>query len=88
MSEKFQYDATFSDNILMVAQTGCGKTSFVQSLGSNKLFGNDLVNVERVSKINLSESRENGIKQSFNYTFIEFHYPENNEDFSLILETF
>ena len=55
MSEKFQYDATFSDNILMVAQTGCGKTSFVQS---------------------------------FNYTFVEFHYPENNEDFSLILETF
>ena len=88
MTEKFQYDATFSDNILMVEQTGCGKTRFQQSLGSNKLFGNDLVNVERVSKINLSESRENEIKQSFNYTFVEFHYSENNEDFSLILETF
>ena len=88
MTGKFQYDATFSDNILMVEQTGCGKTRFQQSLGSNKLFGNDLVNVERVSKINLSENRENEIKQSFNYTFVEFHYSENNEDFSLILETF
>ena len=46
MSEKFQYDATFSDNILVVGQTGCEKTSFVQSLGSNKLFGNDSVKVE------------------------------------------
>ena len=88
MSEKFQYSTTFSDNILVVGQTGCGKTNFVQSLGSNKLFGNDLVTVERVSKISLSKSQENEIRQSFNYTYVEFHYPENNEDFSLILETF
>ena len=26
MSEKFQYSTTFSDNILVVGQTGCGKT--------------------------------------------------------------
>ena len=45
MSEKFQYNATFSENILVVGQTGCGKTGFVQSLGSNKLFGNELVKV-------------------------------------------
>ena len=88
MSEKFQYSTTFSDNMLVVGQTGCGKTNFVQSLGSNKLFGNDLVTVEWVSKISLSKSPENEIKQSFNYTYVEFHYPENNEDFSLILETF
>ena len=33
------YDGTFSGNILVVGQTRCGKTSFVQSLGRNKLFG-------------------------------------------------
>ena len=51
MSEKCQYDTTFPDNILVVGQIGCGKTSFVQSLGSNKLFGIDLVKVKWISKI-------------------------------------
>ena len=55
MHENFQYDATFSD-ILVVDQTGCGKTSFVQSLGDNELFRNDLVKFEWVSKISLSNS--------------------------------
>ena len=36
----------------------------------------------------MSKSQENEIRQSFNYTYVKFHYPENNEDFSLILETF
>ena len=88
MDENFQYDAIFSDNILVVGQTGCGKMSFVQSLAVNKLFENDLVKIEWVSKINLLKSWENEIRQCFDYTYVEFHYPENNEDFSLILETF
>ena len=88
MGENFQYDTTFSDSILVVGQTVCGKASFVQSLASNKLFGNDLVKVEWVSKINLSKSQENEIRQSFDYAYVEFHCPENNENFSLILETF
>ena len=45
MHENFHYDATFSD-ILGVGQTGCGKASFVQSLGDNKLFRNDLVGIK------------------------------------------
>ena len=56
MSENFQYDATFSDNILVLGQTGCGKTSFVQSLGRNKIFGSDLLSMDWVSKINLSKN--------------------------------
>ena len=56
--------------------------------GSNKLFGNNLVKFEWVSKISLSKSPENEIRQGFNYTYAEVHYPENNEDFSLILEIF
>ena len=42
MSENFQCDGTFSDNMLVVGQTGCGKTSFVQSLGKSKIFGDGL----------------------------------------------
>ena len=58
-------------------QTGCVKTSFVQSLVtvkfskdefSNKLFGTALVKFEWVSKISLSKSQENELRQSFNYS--------------------
>ena len=62
MSKKFEYDGTFSDNILVVGQTGCGKTSFVQSLGKNKIFGDGLIGVNWVSKINLTKNREDKIK--------------------------
>ena len=62
MSKKFEYDGTFSDNILVVGQTGCGKTSFVQSLGKNKIFGDGLIGVNWVSKINLTKNREDEIK--------------------------
>ena len=55
MHENFHYDATFSD-ILVVGQTGCGKASLVQSLGDNKLFRNDLVKLEWVSKTSLPNS--------------------------------
>ena len=39
MTENYQYDAKFTDNILVVGQTGCGKTIFVQNLAKNKMFG-------------------------------------------------
>ena len=52
MSENFQYDGTFFDNILVVGQTGCRKTSFAQSLSKNKIFGDGLISVDWVPKIN------------------------------------
>ena len=88
MGENLQYDATFSDKILVLGQIGCRKTGFVQSLTSNKLFGNELVKIKWILKVNLSKSQENEIRQSFDYTYVEFYYPENNGNFSLILETF
>ena len=38
----FMYDGTFNGNILVVGQTRCGKTSFVQRLGKNKISGSIL----------------------------------------------
>ena len=52
------YDATFSNNILLLGQTGCGKTSFEQNLGKNKIFGEGLLRVDWVSKIDLTKERE------------------------------
>ena len=65
MGENFQYDATFSDKILVLGQIGCRKISFVQSLASNKLFGNNFVKFKWLLKFNLSKSQENEIRQSF-----------------------
>ena len=56
MIENFKYDATFSDNILAVGQTACGKTSFVQSLGKNKMFGAKLKSFDWV-KNNLNKKQ-------------------------------
>ena len=88
MSENFLYCGTFSDNILVLGQTRCGKTSFVQSLGKNKIFGSDLLSIDWVSKINLLNNREDKIRQCFTYTKVEFHYPKDVEDLNLIIETF
>ena len=33
METEATYDGKFSENILVVGQTGCGKTIFVQNLG-------------------------------------------------------
>ena len=44
---------------------GCGKTSFVQNLGKNKIFGSNLLTVDWVSKINLNKNREDEIRQFF-----------------------
>ena len=88
MSESFQYDGTFSNNILVDGKTGCGKTSFAQILGKNKIFGNGLKSVYWVPKINLKKSGKDEIRECFSYTNVEFHYPDNLADFNLLIEAF
>ena len=88
MSDTFQYNRTFSDNILVVGQAGCGKTSFVQSLGKNRIFGDESLNVNWVSKINLTKSGENEIRQCFTYAVVNIHYPDDIGEFELLLEKF
>ena len=62
---EFTYDGQFSENILVVCRTGCGKTTFIQKLGKNKLFGGDITDVFWVSKIILTKDREDFIRDSF-----------------------
>ena len=81
---KVTYDGTFSGNILVVEQTRCGKTSLVQSLGRNKIFGS-IDSVDWISKVELSENREHQIRQSFSYASVEFHYPNAVAEFDTVL---
>ena len=39
-------------------------------------------------KNNLTESRENEIRQYFDYTHVEFHYPDDIAKFELLIEIF
>ena len=88
MSQNFQYEATFTNNILLLGQKGCGKTSFVLSLGKNKIFGCNLLSVDWVSKINVTKNREDKMRQCFIYTNVDFHYPNDVEELNLLIETF
>ena len=56
----YSYDGKFEGNILVVRRTGCGKTTFMQNLGKNKLFGG-IKEVYWISKIELSAGRETEI---------------------------
>ena len=81
----FMYNGTFNGNMLAVGQTRSGKTSFVQKLGQNKMFGS-MDSVDWISKIELSEAREHQITESFHYASVEFHYPNYVGEFEAILE--
>ena len=81
----FMCDGTFNGNMLVVGQARCGKTSFVQKLGKNKMFGS-IESVDWISKIELSAAREHQIRESFSHAFVEFHYPNDVGEFETILE--
>ena len=86
---KFSFDGEFERNILIVGRTGCVKTTFVENLGRSKLF-RDIFEVYWISKITLSDDRENCIKDSFNNQDVYFNYPdvEDVEDFNYLIEGF
>ena len=80
MSENVQYDGTFMDNVMVVQQTGWRM--------ADGGFGDGLISVDWVYKINLTKSREDEIRECFSYTSSEFHYPYDLPDFNLLIETF
>ena len=65
MGNKYLLDGKFEGNILIVGRTGCGKTTFIQNLGKNRMFGNDIIEVFWVSKIFLNKEREDFIRDNF-----------------------
>ena len=51
------------------------------------MFG-DLESVDWVSKITLEKIREDHIRSFFNYTKVNFHYPDDIWDFNVLIESF
>ena len=56
-SIEITFNARFTGNILLVDQTGCGETIFVQNLGLHRIFV-DIKSVDWISKTKLSKARE------------------------------
>ena len=83
----YNYNGKFEWNIFVVGRTSCGKTTFVQNLGKNKLFG-DIKEVYWISKIELSAEREGSIKDCFRDQIVDFKYPSSVEDFNDFLEMY
>ena len=83
----YSFDAKFEGNILVVGRTGYGKTTFVQILEKNKMFG-EIKEVTWLSKISLSREREKNIRSCFIDEQIDFKYPNAVEDFDDLLEFF
>ena len=65
MENEYTYDGQFHGNILVVGRTGCGKATFIQKLGKNQPFGSEVTDVFWVSKIVLSNEREDSMRDSF-----------------------
>ena len=80
------YDDAFNGNMLVVGQTRCGKISFVQKLGKNRMLVGSIEFVDWISKIELSTAREHQIRESFSYASVELHYPNDVGEFETILE--
>ena len=87
-SHEYTYDGKFNGNILVVGRTGCGKTTFIQHLRKNELFGTDITDVFWVSKIILSSETEDAIGESFENQDIRFNYPNDLDEFNYLLGNF
>ena len=88
MESEYIYNEQFHGNILVVGRTGCGKATFIQKLGKNKLFGDEVTDVFWVSKIVLSNEREDSIRDSFATQEVHFSYPHDLDDFNYLVENF
>ena len=81
----YAYNGKFEGNILIVGRMGCGKTTFVENLGKNKLFGG-IDKVLLIFKVELSKDREGNITDCFVDQKVDFFDPNNVEDFNDLLE--
>ena len=78
----------FQGNILVVGRTGSGKTTFIQKLGKNSLFGDKITDVFWVSKIVLTAERENFISDSFEEQEVHFSYRHDLDDLNYLVGNF
>ena len=87
MEKEYTYNGEFIENILVVGRTGCCKTTFIQKLKANNLFGSE-TDVFWVSKFVLSNEREDQIRDSFINQKVHFSYPNDLDDFNYLVGNF
>ena len=75
---EYCYDGKFEGNILVVGQTGCRKTTFIQNIAKIDLFG-ESKEIFWISKISFSTERED-IKSCFK-KYLDFKYSQNLHNF-------
>ena len=80
------YDGQFMGNVLVVGKTGCTKTTSLEKLGINNVFGNP-VKTEWISRIDTDEKREAKI-QSYFSNETEIHIAKEPNELDLLLEIF
>ena len=67
-------------NVLVLGQTGYDKTTFVQNLGKNNMFG-------KIKDVLLSKERKHQIRFCF-YVPAEFFFSQNVIEFNIVIENF
>ena len=80
--EKYLYYGKFTGNILVLGQTGCGKTNFVQNFGKKQYVWKIWVTI-----IMLSKEGEHQIKSCFNVP-AKFFYLQNVCEFNIVIKNF
>ena len=80
---------SFTEIILVVGRTNCGKTTFIEKLGLNNFFG-DIIKTEWISGIAIDKQREAEIQSYFkNETEVhiaqEQDKPSNNDHMKTLL---
>ena len=80
------YNGQFYGNILVVGQTGCGKTTFLEKLGLNNFFG-DILKTEWISSFEIDKQREAEI-QSYFSNETEVHAAKEQDELDFLIETF
>ena len=86
VGNKSIYNGRFRGNILVVGNTACGKTYFLQKLGLNKFFGK-LIKTKWVTGIEIDEQIEAQIQPCFSKE-VEFHLAAEPDDLISLIEKF
>ena len=77
---------SFTEIILVVGRTNCGKTTFIEKLGLNNFFG-DIIKTEWISGIAIDKQREAEI-QSYFKNETEVHIAQEQDKLDSLIETF
>ena len=71
-----------------MGRTGCGKTTFIQKLGKNRMFWEKIADLFWVSKICLTKERQRAIRYRFEGQEVHFSYPRDIEYFDYLIDNF